>query len=390
MAPSEFFLSAGDPSGDNAAGRLVAELRKLHPGLSFFGLGGSKLKQLGQRQLADGSDLAVLGFWGVARRFRFFQKLLRRTVDEIRSRRPACLILVDYPGFNLRLARQVRDLRIPVVYYISPQVWAWGKKRLAEIKESVSLMLVILPFEMEMYKQSRINSRFVGHYLLEDIPSDYIASPPPTEGTLALLPGSRPQEIERMLPPMIEAAGIMHERYGVRSVVAAVTGAFDYERHAGHFKTHGVSVAYDNARKTVFDSNLVLCSSGTATLKAGIIGRPMVVVYKTGFVTYQIARRLIKVDKIALVNLVLAQKCVPELIQRAATPRRMVGELEKLWTDEAHYEAVRGKLNRLPQLLGGEGASARAAGHIAELVWPKNVGSSREQGSRHEKPPGSG
>ncbi len=390
MAPAEFFLSAGDPSGDNAAGRLVTELRRLHPGLSLFGLGGPKLKQLGQRQLADGGDLAVLGFWEVALRFRFFRKLLRRTVDEIRSHRPACLILVDYPGFNLRLARQVRDLGIPIVYYISPQVWAWGGKRLDEIKESVSLMLSILPFEKEMYQRSRVNSRFVGHYLLEDIPSDYIASPPPLEGTLALLPGSRPQEIERMLLPMLEAAAVLHERYGVRSVVAAVKGAFDYERHTGRFKTHGVSVAYDNPRKTVFDSSLVLCSSGTATLETGIIGRPMVVVYKTGFVTYQIARRLIKVDKIALVNLVLGEKCVPELIQRAATPRRMVGELEKLWTDETCYESVRGKLNRLPQLLGGEGASARAAGHIAGFVGPEGAGSSREQGSRGEKPPDSG
>ena len=390
MAPTEFFLSAGDPSGDNAAGRLVRELRKLHPDLSFFGLGGPKLKRLGQRQLADGSDLAVLGFWEVARRFRFFQKLLRQTVDEIRSRRPACLILVDYPGFNLRLARRVRDLGIPIVYYISPQVWAWGKKRLAEIEESVSLMLVILPFEMEMYKQSRINCRFVGHYLLEDIPPDFIASPPPPEGTLALLPGSRPQEIERMLLPMLEAAAAMHERYGVRSVVAAVTGAFDYDQHVRRFEKHGVTVAYDNARQVVFDAGLVLCSSGTATLEAGIIGRPMVVVYKTGFVTYQIARRLIKVDQIALVNLVLAQKCVPELIQHAATPRRMVGELEKLWKDETLYETVRGKLNGLPQLLGGKGASARAAGHIAELVGLGMAGGDRGPDCRGERPPNSG
>ncbi|MEA3297681.1 MAG: hypothetical protein U9R56_07440, partial [candidate division Zixibacteria bacterium] len=273
MASPTFFLSAGDPSGDNAASRLVIELNKVIPGLSWFGLGGDKLKQLGQQQFVTGSELAVLGFWEVAKRFRFFQKLLKRCTDDIRSRCPSCIILVDYPGFNLRLARRIRSLGIPIVYYISPQVWAWGGKRLREIRELVDLMLPILPFEQEMYERNGINSRFVGHYLLEDITAEYVKSPVPNSGHLALLPGSRPQEVERMLPSMLKAANMFYGKYGTRSVIAGVTGVFDYDQSPGCQMQEGVSVIYDDPRRVVFDSSLVLASSGTATLEAAVIGR---------------------------------------------------------------------------------------------------------------------
>jgi len=185
------FISAGDPSGDNATARVIEALQKQHPGLKFFGLGGPRLKVLGQEQLADSSDLAVLGFWEVARRYFFFRRLFHRCVEAIREFRPLAVVLVDYPGFNLRLAREVKRLGIPVIYYISPQVWAWGRKRLRRIRESVDKMLVILPFEEVFYEEHGIDCEFVDHYLLEDIPGDYIASDPPGNRQLALLPGSR-------------------------------------------------------------------------------------------------------------------------------------------------------------------------------------------------------
>ncbi len=368
MSAPTFFLSAGDPSGDNAAARLADQLRKKVPELSLFGLGGSRLRTLGQEQLADPGDLAVLGFWEVARHFRFFQKLLRRCADEIRSRRPNCLILVDYPGFNLRLAKMVRPLGIPIVYYISPQVWAWGHRRLRLIRECVDLMLSILPFEQQFYKDSGVESCFVGHYLLEDIPADLIASEPPTDGGLALLPGSRRQEIERMLPAMLETASRFSMKFGTRAVVAGVRGSSDYESLIRKHLADGVTVVYDDARQVIHDSSLVLTASGTATLETAVIGRPMVVLYKTGFVTYQIAKHLIKIDKIALVNLVLNDKVVPELIQGEATPDKMLAELEKLYNDESHYGAIRARLNEVPSLLGGTGASERAAQMILQTV----------------------
>ncbi len=366
----ELFLSAGDLSGDNASARLVASLRTLDPELRLFGLGRTKLRQLGQDQLAEGNDLAVIGFWEVARRFFFFRRLMHRCVDEITRRRPEAIVLVDYPGFNLRLAKRVKHLGIPIIYYISPQLWAWGKKRLAQIEELVDLMLVILPFEQRFYENTRVNACFVGHYLLEDIPAQYIASEPPDKksGGLALLPGSRPQEIERMLHPMLETARAFTRAHGTRAVVAGVEGAFDYESAMAPYRGDAISISFDDSRRLIHDSALVLTASGTATLETGIIGRPMVVVYRTGEITYQIARRLITLDKIALVNLVAGREIAPELLQHEATPERMLEALNRYWDHDAHYRQTLDRLREVPGLLGGLGASDRAAhlivGHI--------------------------
>lgn len=368
MSSPLFFLSAGDPSGDNASARLVEELTSKLPGLTLFGLGGPKLLQCGQEQLADSADLAVLGFWEVAKRFRFFQKLMARCVNQIRNQRPDCVILVDYPGFNLRLAKRIRSLGIPVIYYISPQIWAWGHKRLPQIRECIDLMLLILPFEQRFYEGTGVNAKFVGHYLLEDIPAEYISSQPPIDGSLALLPGSRQQEVERMLPVMLDTARQFKERHGTRAVVAAAKNGYDYEAALKKQRADDVTLVYGDARRVIHDSVLVLSASGTATLEAAIIGRPMVVVYKTGNITYQIARRLIKIDKIGLVNLVLNDKVAPELIQHDATPDKMLAALSQLYTDEERYGATCIRLNEVPSLLGGKGASERAAAMIVEMI----------------------
>ncbi|MBD3401721.1 lipid-A-disaccharide synthase, partial [candidate division GN15 bacterium] len=201
MSVPEIFVSAGDPSADIATARLITALKVTAPELQLFGLGGPRLAQRGQEQLARATDLAVLGFWEVARRAGFFRRLLRQCEQEITRRRPRCILLVDYPGFNLRLAARVKKLGIPIIYYISPQVWAWHKKRIHRIKELVDRMLLILPFEQELYARHGIPHEMVGHYLVEDVPHEYIASDPPGSGQLALLPGSRTQEIERMLAP---------------------------------------------------------------------------------------------------------------------------------------------------------------------------------------------
>ncbi len=366
MGSISLFLSAGDPSGDNAASRLVGELKEVLPGLTFCGLGGEKLLSLGQEQLADGNELAVLGFWEVARRALFFRRLLNRCAEEIRRRRPAAVIMVDYPGFNLRLAKKIKSLGIPIIYYISPQVWAWGKGRIADIRELVDLMLVILPFEREFYRRHGIDAHFVGHYLLEDIPSDYIDSPLPIKGTLCLLPGSRKQEIARMLPPMLDTSHRFNQLHGTRTVIAAIKDRFDYDAPMRRYSSGDIVVSYEDSRRIIHDSSLVLTASGTATLETAIIGRPMVVVYKTGFITYQIARRLVKLDSIALVNLVLGDKVVPELIQRQVRPDCILPHLTRFVEDSHYTQQMKARLDRTSELLGGSGASQRAAWLIAE------------------------
>jgi len=368
MADPLLFISAGDPSGDNATSRMIDSLKEKRPGLKLYGLGGKRLAALGQEQLADPSGLAVLGFWEVARRIMYFRRLLRRCVAEIENRRPRAVLLVDYPGFNLRLARRIRQLGIPTIYYISPQVWAWGKGRLRQIRDYVDQMLVILPFEESFYREHGVPCKFVGHYLLEDIPSDYIGSPLPFNGRLALLPGSRRQEIERMLPAMLEAAAVLNRKHGCMSVVAGIKNVYDYDAVCKSYSGKGVEVSYDDPRKTIYESELVLTASGTATLETGIIGRPMVVVYKTGFLTYRIARRLVKLDSIALVNLVLGEKVVPELIQSRATGESMAAALERHLIDDSYRDKTLTELNRIPSLLGGWGATERTVEALAEYL----------------------
>lgn len=368
MDNPSLFISAGDPSGDNAAARLVASLKTKHPQLSLLGLGGPRLKAAGQELLADPSDLAVLGFWEVVKRIGYFRELMLRTEFIIESRRPKCILLVDYPGFNLRLAKRVKHLGIPIIYYISPQVWAWGKKRIPQIRELVDEMIVILPFEKPFYDQHGIKSEFAGHYLLEDIPAEYLASVPPGKKKIALLPGSRRQEVERMIGPMIEAASRFNVKYGTTATIAAVENGFDYAAALAGHGEQGISISLNDARRVIFESDLVITASGTATLETGLIGRPMVIVYKTGWITYQIAKRLIKIPSIGLVNLVLGKTVVPELIQADVTPERMVSEMERIWQNQGEYETVRRDLLGLSSILHGQGASDRAAALVAKYL----------------------
>lgn len=371
MDQPSLFLSAGDPSGDNAGARLIEALKSKQPSLTLAGLGGRRLAALGQEQLTAPDRLAVLGFWEVAKQFFFFKKLMTQSVEWIKENRPAAVVLIDYPGFNLRLAERIKELGIPIIYYISPQVWAWGKKRIAQIERLVDRMLLILPFETDFYDATTVSHKFVGHYLLEDIPQEYISSPPPTEGSLLLMPGSRPQEVERMLPVMLDAATTFQKKHDVEIALAGVDNAHCraiYDRYLKRAGAPLVSYHFGQTRKLIYQSALVLTASGTATLETAIIGRPMVVIYKTGFITYQIAKRVIELDKIALVNLVLNDRVVPELVQHAANADRIVSELEKLKSDSAYHNGIIAKLHKVPSLLGGSGASERTAAEIGRFL----------------------
>ncbi len=368
MGQTTCFFSAGDPSGDNASYYLIKELRALKPELKLSGLGGPRMKKLGQVQLADPADLAVLGFWEVAKRFFFFKRLLKKCIEEIEQTKPNVIILVDYPGFNLRLAKAIKHLNIPIVYYISPQIWAWKKNRIYQIKKNIDLMLLILPFETDIYEQHNMTHEMIGHYLLEEIPDEYISSSSPENRQIALLPGSRGQELERMFKTMLDSVELMQQDSEVTAVVAAVRGLYDYEAAVKASGAKNVAIVYNDARRVVYESELVLTASGTATLECGLIGRPMVVVYKTGWITYQIAKRLVTLKNIALVNLVLGESILPELIQGAANPEQIVSELKRFLNDKEYYKDTIERLTNLPDILGGTGASKRAAEAIVRSI----------------------
>lgn len=362
------FVSAGDPSGDIAGFHLLKALREIDKGIRFFGLGGRRMKQLGQEQKVESDKLAVLGFWEVARRFRFFRKLLSDTVREIERKRPKAIILIDYPGFNLRLAERVKYLNIPIIYYVSPQIWAWGGKRIEPIKRLVDRMLVILPFEKELYDRAGVKCDFVGHYLMDDIESRFIKAPYKSESdVIALLPGSRPQEIEKMLPVLVEAAAVLSENRKYRFAVAGIEGKFDYGSYLKNCGTE-IELRLGRTRELIAESRLVITSSGTATLETGIIGRPMVVIYKTGWLTYLIARRLVRLDSIALVNITAGERLAPELIQREAAAPRIAEETVKILSDAERTSEIILKLHQLTDRLGRPGAGKRAAEIVGEYL----------------------
>jgi lipid-A-disaccharide synthase len=362
------FLSAGDPSGDIAGSHLIKQLKSGRNNFEFIGLGGQRMQQAGQRQIVDSTKLAVLGFWEVAKRFLFFRKLMSDTIALIIKRKPKVIILIDYPGFNLRLAEKIKSLKIPIIYYISPQIWAWGKKRIESIKRNVDLMLLILPFEKNIYDRAGIKNKFVGHYLLDDMEKKYIKAPYNIKSDLVvLMPGSRPQEVQRMLPPLIETAKLLSAKRSLRFVVAGVKGDIDYNYYVekGRFP---LEVAIGKTRDLIRDSRLVITSSGTATLETAIIGRPMIVIYKTGLLTYLIARRLVKLDRIALVNITAGEKIVPELIQSDASPDAIAREAIRFLDSEDLSISIVNNLNRITDKLGDSGVSLRAADAIREYL----------------------
>ncbi|MFH2035701.1 MAG: lipid-A-disaccharide synthase [Candidatus Zixiibacteriota bacterium] len=362
------FICAGDPSGDIAGSHLIRELKSHHNSITTFGLGGKRMLALGQKQLIDGDQLAVLGFWEVAKKYLFFRKLMLDTVKLIEEKRPRLIILIDYPGFNLRLAERIKKYGIPIVYYISPQIWAWAPKRINQIKRLVDKMLLILPFETDIYNNVNLKNCFVGHYLLDDMDEKYIKAPYDINSNLiTLMPGSRPQEIERMLPTLLQSTELISQMRDFQFTVAAIENNVDYEKYLRNCNVP-VKIVTGQSRELIYKSRLVIVSSGTATLETGIIGRPMIVIYKTGWLTYLIARSLVKINNIALINIASGETIVPELIQSDASPENILVKAERYLSDDDYCKNIVEKLHRTVDKLGGPGSAGRAYSAIEEYL----------------------
>ena len=369
------FISAGDPSADFPGRNLIDEMRRVCPGLDVFGLGGPLMQAAGLTPLADHRQLAIMGFWEVAPRFFFFRDLLHRAAAAIAERQPKAIIMIDYPGFNLRLAKRVRHLGIPIIYYVSPQVWAWGKRRLKTIKDNVDLMLVIFPFEETFYRKHGVTARFTGHPIVDRFRSfpDKAAcrakvGAEETKRLIALLPGSRLQEVRRMLPVMVEAAQIIKRE--MREASFIVAGVADIERgfYENIIGREDLAVSFGMTPEIIHGADLVITSSGTATIETAYFATPMVIIYKTGFVTYQIARRLIALDVIGMVNIVAGKKIVPELIQAQANGPEIAWEAMAILGDPARYARMAADLRAVRDQLGAGDAARQAAAAIMEAA----------------------
>lgn len=361
------FIVAGEISGDMHAAKLVRETRALDAGIEFWGIGGPRMREAGAHTLHDISEMAVLGLWEVLKRIRFFKRIFKEVLAELRTRRPDVLVLVDYPGFNLRLAREAKRMGIRVVYYICPQVWAWHRSRIPAMAKLVDHLFVIFPFEVEVFSGTPLKVSFVGHPLVAE--ADHARALPlqalPWHGAarIALLPGSRRQEIERILPPMLQAAATLrHGRPDASFIAAAADDAAARQIAEIHRGAQvPLEIVTGQTREILRQARAAMVASGTATIEAALLQCPMIVVYKTNWITYAIGRRLIRVPWLGMVNIAAGARICPEFIQSAAQPESMASAMLELLDETPARHAMVAGLAAVRKALSGAGHPANAA-----------------------------
>jgi lipid-A-disaccharide synthase len=370
-------LSCGEASGDLYAGALTRELRALDPTIGVAGLGGPQFAAAGGRLIDNYRDLAVTGLTEVIAKLPRSYSALRSMMAAAQAERPDALVVIDFPDFNFRLARRVKRLGVPVVYYIAPQIWAWRASRLETIRAIADRVLVIFPFEESIYRDAGVPVEFVGHPLIDLVkPSatreQFLSARglSPSAPTVAILPGSRPNEVSRILPDLLSAAALIRSAVPQVQFVVARAPHLDDRLFAGTDPQSGSApaVVEGDTDTVLASSDLALTASGTATVQTALHDTPMVIVYRTSPMTYRLARRLVRVDAIGMVNLIAGEKIVPELVQDAFTPDAVAREAVAILTDPARTARIREGLARVRAKLGGSGASRRAAEAILRVV----------------------
>ena len=372
---ASLLLSCGEPSGDLYAGALVRELLKRQPHLTVSGLGGPQFVAAGGRLIADYRGLAVTGLTEAVTKIPQSYAILRRLVATARAERPEALIVVDFPDFNFPLAKRVRALGVPVVYYISPQIWAWRPGRIKTIRRIADRMLVIFPFEEQLYRDAGVPVEFVGHPLVDLARSTESREAflrrlelNPAAPTIAVLPGSRPNEVKRILPELAAAGRLIAAKIPDAQWVVARAPRLDDRLFTGLGLPERSAVVEGEPDAVLGSADVVLTASGTATVQTALHDVPMVVVYKLSPLTYRLGRPLVKLNTFAMVNLIAGKTIVPELIQEAFTPEAVAAEAISMLTDRARAATIREGLALVRDRLGGPGASARAAEAILRVV----------------------
>lgn len=368
----KFLIVAGEPSGDIHAANLITALQKKFPDTELIGMGGQRMREAGAKILFDITDTDIVGFTEALSHLRKLKKLFQNLSDLIDSEKPNGVILVDYPGFNLRLAARAKKKGVKVIYYISPQVWAWGKRRIKEISKSVDKMIVILPFEKELYSHEKIRVEFVGHPILDTI--EMFSSGGAVNETIAILPGSRQQEVHRHLPLMLDAASLMRKERPELLFVVLLAPSVSPSEIAQIPLPEGVKImdlALTSPQKkyeVMATAPLLLVASGTATLEGACVGAPMLIIYKASFLTWLLSKALLKIPYIGLVNVVAGKKVAPELLQFDARPEKIAKTALGLLSDKEKMNVMRKELGEVRAKLGTSGASQRAAAIILEEI----------------------
>jgi len=369
-------ISCGEPSGDLYAGALVAALRRREPDIEVFGLGGEHLQAAGGELLADFHGLAVTGLTEALAVLPRSWRTLRLLADAARARKPHALVVIDYPDFNFRLMRAIKRLGVPVIYYISPQLWAWRAGRMKTMQKLVDRVLPIFPFEEPLYQQAGVDVRFVGHPLIDLVtPADSREqllrrlNLDPARPVVALLPGSRNNELERLSAVIVAATPLIAAQVpGVQFIVAQAPNLSNHLFEA--FALAGVTlrIVKGQTDDVLQAADAVVTASGTATVQTALHGKPMVVLYKLSPLTYRLGRRMARVEMYAMVNLIAGKRIVQELIQGDCTPESVAKEAIRLCNDTDYREQMIDHLAEVCRRLGGPGASERAADAVLDVI----------------------
>jgi lipid-A-disaccharide synthase len=371
---SEILIVAGEASGDGHGAKLLRALRERHPGLRAFGMGGPQLAEAGLECLHEARELSVMGIVEVVPKIPRLIQVMNTLVRSAQARRPSCAVLIDAPDFNLRLAARLRPLGIRTIGYVSPMVWAWREGRTKTLSRVLDELLCILPFEEGFLRQRGVNATYVGSPVLESTPPPNAASTfraqlmLPERRTFAVLPGSRMSELRRLGPLMAEVAWRVQQQRPTTVVVPVALG-LDSAAVEAPFRARGVEAVYvaGQAPACVGAADVALVASGTATLEAGLMERPLVCVYRVAPVTYWVGRMLVRLPHFCLVNLLAQRRVVPELLQRDANPGAITEALTPLWAGPEREACLQG-LREVRSSLGEPGASARAAARVSQWL----------------------
>ena len=378
-----FLISAGEASGELYGAGILDALRRRVPGSEFFGVGGKRMRDAGFETVVDAHKISVVGLAEVVTHLPMIRREFKRLVSEAAQRKPDAAILIDFPDFNLRLARELHKLQIPVIYYVSPQLWAWRKGRIKQVQKYVSKMLVIFPFEADFYRDHGVKAEYVGHPLADEpMPSmtrEQFASAnglDPAKTWIALLPGSRRKEVSLNLPGIIESAKLLRGEY---QFVLPVASSLDesWIRSLLLQRSLAVSLVHD-ARTALRHSRAAIVASGTATVEAALIGTPFVMIYRVTPLTYAIGRRLVKLDRFGMVNLIAGREVVPEFVQDAFVPRTVAAKVTGILADGPSRSQMLNDLAEVRQKLHPQGkttAADKAADAVLTLVGTAAAGS---------------
>jgi len=369
--PLNLLLSAGEASGDLHGARLLGALQVLRPGIRAFGMGGERLVSAGLDPVARSEALSVVGISEAVEKVPGVLRALSSLDAAAAERRPEAAVLIDFPDFHNLLSRKLKRRGIPLIYYVSPQVWAWRRWRARTIAGRARRIITLFPFETEIYRRLGADAVWAGHPLVEDVQESLTApSPlgPKTRRRLALLPGSRPGEVERHWPVLSEAAARLSRRLDLE-VVAVRARGLDAALFPGAAE-HGIAVISGGLPPVLATADLAIVASGTATLETALCGTPMVVVYRTSAFSHAIARALVRLPWIALVNIVAGEAVVPELIQDRLTVENLEREAESLLRSPDRLAAMKRSLARVARELGPTGASSRAAELVLSAIDP--------------------